>query len=63
MSESTVAAPLQQFNARLSPDTIATINALAVALGCSQAAVIHQAVRLLAKREGVEVPAAPKRKR
>jgi hypothetical protein len=42
-----------QFNCRLSTQTLDTINTLAAALECSQADVIRQAVRLLARREAV----------
>ena len=42
---------LKQFNCRLQPETVGMINRLAAILGCSQAAVVHQAIRLLANRE------------
>lgn len=50
----------QQFNARLEEHVISTIERLADELGCSQASVVAQAVRLLAKREGVTIEAPKK---
>ena len=41
---------------RISPDGIALLAALAEALGLSQAAAVEQAIRLLARREGIKVP-------
>lgn len=49
----------QQFNIRLETRLIAVIDRIAAELGCSQAGVVIQGVRLLAKREGVPI-AAPK---
>jgi hypothetical protein len=41
---------------RLSPDGKAFLAALSVSLGISQAAVLEQAIRLLARREGIKLP-------
>lgn len=55
----------QQFNVRLQSVTLDQINALCEALGCSQADVIRQAVRLLFRREGLstqeKIPKKPKK--
>ena len=44
-----------QLNVRLEKHVAETIKTLADVLACSQAAVVTQAVRLLARREGVPV--------
>lgn len=48
-----------QFNCRLDPGTLDTLNTLCRELGVSQADVVRLAVRLLARRE---LPKKPSRK-
>lgn len=52
----------RQFNVRLSAKTLDLIVALAAALECSQADVVRQAARLLARRHEITPPKPPEKK-